>query len=77
MLPPKEDPKWQALILSSSVPELKALPTKMLLMRIRLLAKDRTPQKIQEAINIAYDFFHANSRIIKDDIIILFGLERK
>lgn len=77
MLPPKEDPKWQALILSSSVPELKALPTKMLLMRIRLLAKDRTPQKMQEAINIAYDFFHANSLIIKDDIIILFGLERK
>lgn len=77
MLPAKEDPKWQTLILSTSVPELKALPTKMLLMRVRLLAKDRTPQKIEEAINIAYDFFHANSVIIKDDIITLFGIERK
>lgn len=77
MLPAKEDPKWQMLILSTSVPELKALPTKMLLMRVRLLAKDRTPQKIEEAINIAYDFFHANSLIIRDDIITLFGIERK
>lgn len=77
MLPAKEDPKWQTLILSASVPELKALPTKMLLMRVRLLAKDRTPQKIEEAINIAYDFFHANSLIIKDDIVTLFGSERK
>lgn len=77
MLPAKEDPKWQTLILSTSVPELKALPTKMLLMRVRLLAKDRTPQKIEEAINIAYDFFQANSVIIKDDIMTLFGIERK
>ena len=43
------------------------------MMRIRLLAKDRTPQKIEEAIDIAHDFFSKNSVVVEADIRLLFG----
>jgi len=73
MLPPKSDPIWKEIILSSHDLKLKALPSQMLMMRVRLLAKDRTPQKIEEAISIAYSFFETNQLIVQEDIATIFN----
>lgn len=73
MVPNKTDPRWKKLILDENLPLPSALPTKLLLMRVRLMAKDKTPQKIQEAIDIAYDFFIQNTEILKSDVELYFG----
>lgn len=73
MLPNKTDPRWKKIVLDENLPLPSALPTKLLLMRVRLMAKDKTPQKIQEAIDIAYEFFSQNTAIIKSDVELYFG----
>ena len=72
MLPPKSDPKWRAIVTSTEVFDFSALPTKMIMMRIRLLVQDGTPQKIDEAIDIAFDFFTKAKNLVSDDIKLLF-----
>ena len=42
------------------------------MMRIRLLVQDGTPQKIDEAIDIAFDFFTKAKNLVSDDIKLLF-----
>lgn len=76
VIPPKSDYRWKAIIIGNLTPDFSALPTKMLMMRLRLLAKDRTPEKIDEAIEIAHDFFSKNESIVKSDIELLFGSEK-
>jgi hypothetical protein len=76
MIPPKTDQRWKLLVIGDTNPEFSALPTKMLMMRLRLLAKDRTPQKVDEAITIAYDFFSKNASIVTADIELLFGNQK-
>ena len=73
MIPPKNDPRWKNLVLDDQISNFQALPTKMLMMRVRILARDKTPQKVEEAIDIAYDFFSKNSNIVLNDIALLFG----
>lgn len=73
MIPPKTDTRWKKIVLGDEVIKLQALPAKMLMMRVRLLARDKTPQKVEEAIGIAHDFFCQNSSILLDDIALLFG----
>lgn len=73
MVPSKSDPRWKQIVIGDDALNFQALPTKMLMMRIRVLAKDKTPQKIEEAIEIAYDFFSQNSNILYNDIVLLFG----
>lgn len=72
MIPPKSDPLWKKIILEDEVYNFHALPTKMLMMRVKLLARDRTPQKVDEAIDVAYDFFSKNSKVVVQDIKLLF-----
>jgi hypothetical protein len=72
-LPSKLDPRWKEILMEEKPLNFHALPTKMLMMRVKLLARDKTPQKIEEAINIAYDFFSANTNIVAKDIALLFG----
>jgi len=73
MIPPKSDPRWKQIIIGDDSLNFQALPTKMLMMRVRVLARDKTPQKIDEAIAIAHDFFSQNSNIVYNDIVLLFG----
>ena len=73
MIPPKTDKIWRILILGEKIYDLKSLPTKMLLMRIRLLARDQTSEKMTEAISIAHDFFSKNHLVLQDDINTIFG----
>jgi hypothetical protein len=77
MIPPKNDPRWKNLVLDDQISNFQALPTKMLMMRVRILARDKTPQKVEEAIEIAYDFFSKNSNIVVNDIALLFGDSEK
>ena len=77
MIPPKNDPRWKNLVLDDQISNFQALPTKMLMMRLRILARDKTPQKVEEAIDIAYDFFSKNSNIVLSDIDLLFGSMEK
>lgn len=72
MIPPKSDPRWKEIVLDDTVYNFHALPTMLLMMRIKLLVKDRTPQKIDEAIDIVYDFFSKNSKVVFNDIKLLF-----
>lgn len=76
MVPNKTDPRWIKIILDDNVPLPSALPTKLLLMRVRLMAKDKTPQKIQEAVDIMHDFFIQNTEIVESDIELYFGSEK-
>lgn len=73
MIPPKTDERWQKIIENVESYTFAALPTKMLMMRVKLLAKDNTPQKIEEAISVAHDFFIENYNYVKSDIELLFG----
>jgi hypothetical protein len=77
MVPPKSDPRWRTIVSGHESPNFAALPTKMLMMRIRLLTMDRTPQRIEEAVEIAYDFFQKNAAAVKSDIERLCGTNRK
>ncbi len=72
MIPPKSDPRWEQIVLGNEVFNVQALPAKMLMMRVRLLARDRTPQKIESAIEIAFEFFSRNEKILIDDIKNIF-----
>lgn len=74
MLPDKNDPRWLALVTQQNEIPLSAFATKMILMRVRLLAKATEDQKkTQEAIDIAYDFFFKNQHAVKEDIKTIFG----
>lgn len=73
MIPPKTDPRWKKIVLEDEISSFQALPTKMLMMRVRILARDKTPQKVEEAIEIAFDFFSKNANIVLSDIALLFG----
>ena len=73
MIPPKTDKIWKLLILGEQIYDLKSLPTKMLVMRIRLLARDQTSEMMNEAISIAYDFFSKNQLVLQEDIKTIFG----
>jgi hypothetical protein len=72
MVPPKDDPRWKQIVLDEKKYNFSALPTKMLMMRLRLLTKDNTPQKIEEAIDIIHDFFSKNVHVLQPDICMLF-----
>ncbi|MEN0059817.1 MAG: hypothetical protein AAGB31_13335 [Bdellovibrio sp.] len=73
MLPDKLDPRWERLVRDQRDIPLQGLATKMILMRVRLLVKaDPSAEKIQEAVNIAYDFFKKNEYSVQDDIKTIF-----
>ncbi len=73
MVPPKSDQRWKQIVTNDHKYAFNFLPTQMLMMRVRLLCKDKTPQKIEQAVEIAYDFFSKNASIIYNDIEVLFG----
>ena len=73
MIPKKEDPRWKELVTMGTSLPLHGLATKMLLMRVRTMIKlDSSPEKIDEAIKITYDFFNKNEETLKNDLEIIF-----
>ncbi len=74
MLPSKEDPRWQEIVQSQNDLPVEALATKMVLTRARLLVlNNNSPEKIDEAVGIIYDFFKKNENIVINDIKRLFS----
>lgn len=74
MIPGKSDPRWIEIATTTKEFPLTSLASKMLVMRIRTMIKlDQSPDKIVEAIAIAYDFFSKNEEILKGDVEVLFG----
>lgn len=74
MIPEKSDTRWKEVITSGKEYPVHGLAAKMLLMRVRTMVKlDRSPEKITEAIAIAFDFFSKNEEMLKGDLEILFG----
>jgi len=73
MIPEKNDSRWKEIVTTATVFPLHGLATKMLLMRVRTMIKlDPSPQKVDEAIKITYDFFSKNEETLKNDLAILF-----
>lgn len=77
MIPPKSDQIWRQIVTDKAVREYTALPTKMLMMRVQMLVRDGRPQKIQEAIDTAYNFFSTNAHVVQQDVKLLFGETKK
>lgn len=74
MVPGKTDPRWKQIVTGNKEYNFSGLATKMLMMRVKMITKtDQSPAKVQEAIDIAHDFFMKNENIVKDDIKLLFG----
>lgn len=73
MIPPKNDPKWQEIVKHRCREKFFSLPTQMLMMRVYLLTLDGTAQKIQEAVDVVYEFFVKNEDMVKEDLMQLFN----
>jgi hypothetical protein len=76
MIPPKSDPKWKRLVTGNEQYALTGLAARMMLTRARLMAAKRDERTLQEAIDVAYEYFSKNSEAARDDIRALFGEER-
>ncbi len=73
MLPPKTDPRWKKIAMDPTAVAMTALPSRMLMMRIKQINPGNDPKKLEEAIGIAYEFFQKNQNIVAQDIKLLFG----
>lgn len=71
MLPSKEHPLWKKVVENPDGVSFKCLPTQMLMMRIRMLQIEATPQRRQEALDLVYEFFSKNETAVETDIQIL------
>ncbi len=74
MIPEKHDPRWRKVLLEPLDATVNSFATKMLLTRVRALARTEPADvKLQEAIEIAFVFFTKNQALVYDDIQSLFG----
>lgn len=71
-IPPKSDSRWKKLVTDTSELNLTGLATKMMVNRVRMIAK-LNPQRLDEAVDSAHDFFVKNEQMIQDDIKVIFG----
>lgn len=77
MLPPKTHPRWKELI-CGKLGKLKVnfLATQFFITRVRgVAALDSSPERIASLIDEAYAFFQKNEKLVKKDIIAIFGEE--
>ncbi|PWU19283.1 MAG: hypothetical protein C5B49_06025 [Bdellovibrio sp.] len=76
VIPHKADHRWLKFILGAEDPPVSNLSTKMMMMRVRMiLGGGSSSERIQEAIDLAYDFFEKNELSVKEDIDAIFGKE--
>jgi hypothetical protein len=74
MIPAKADPRWKKVVTNVDSFTPQGLATKMLMMRVKqVVSQNPSPEKVEEAIGIAYDFFLKNEAILAADIKSLFG----
>jgi len=78
MLPPKSHPRWKDLVRGKLQKNLSLhfLATQFFLTRVIGVAKrDPTPQRIMALVDEAYAFFEKNEKLVKRDIVAIFGEE--
>lgn len=68
MVPPKHDPRWRRLVTARARPAFTGLVTKMLFTRIAVLATRGDERSIQEAIQIAHEYFSQNEVAAATDL---------
>lgn len=73
MIPPKSDPRWTKLVTGNEQYALTGLAARMMLTRVRLMAARRDQRALQEAIDVAYEYFTNNVEAAREDIRALFG----
>lgn len=76
LIPEKLDPVWRKIVLNCDKLTFKALATKLLMMRIKMIVDSENEdfeKRIHLATEVAYDFFSKNKTIVQDDIKYLFN----
>lgn len=76
MVPDKTHPIWKKIVLNSDSYVFSALATKLMMMQVKIIVEHENNQKednIQQAIDIAYEYFKKNQSILKEDINYLFN----
>jgi hypothetical protein len=76
MLPPKNDPRWVRVLTDRAAPPDEGLATRMLLMRVKQMLSFN-PHAVDEAVSAAYDFFAKNESMCRQDLVVLFGSEKR
>lgn len=76
MVPDKTHPIWHEIVLNSDRYIFSTLATKLMMMRVKMIVEHESSLKednIQQAIDIAYEYFKKNQSILKEDINYLFN----
>lgn len=78
LIPEKSDPIWKKIVLNCDKLLFKALATKLVMMRVKMIIdidseNEIYDKRIQLSIEVAYDFFSKNKNIVQDDIKYLFN----
>lgn len=76
MVPDKAHPIWNKIVLNSDRYIFSSLATKLMMMRVKMIVEHENSLKednVQQAIDIAYEYFKKNQSILKEDINYLFN----
>lgn len=78
VVPDKTNPIWRAIVVHSEEYTFNALATKLMMMRIKMIVENDNEdheKNIQQAIEIAYEYFVKNQTIVGSDINYLLNLK--
>jgi hypothetical protein len=74
VVPDKSDPRWKNFVTNTKGYTFDNLAAKMLANRVHtMLSFDSSSEKINEAIEVAYNFFNKNAATVKTDLENIFG----
>jgi hypothetical protein len=74
MIPEKSDVRWRAFVTNTKHYSFDNLAVKMLAHRVyTMISLENTSAKIDEAIDVAHNFFCKNEVMVKKDLENIFG----
>jgi hypothetical protein len=78
VIPSKTDKRWEMLVTGEIDHEFKTLAAGLLLSRLRREAKSKADRgTISRCVDEEYAFFEKYESVLRDDIVDIFGQERK
>lgn len=75
VVPDKNNPIWRDIVVHNEEYAFSALATKLMMMRIKMIVEndnENHEKNVQDAIEIAHDYFVKNQTIVTSDINYLF-----
>lgn len=78
MIPEKIDPIWRTIVLNCDQYPLKALATKLMMMRVKMIIDNEQEdfeKRISHATEVAFDFFIKNQNSVRADLNYIFKRE--